>query len=397
MNTLARSGAIAMVSRTDTAGVSRESASSTAQGAAGGAPQARSGSWSLPAPEGVYGALTAWPSAAAWFDAVMDALRSAEGETARRRAKVAPDTLLRVAYADRAAADQATGRGVSTAHETVAARLGMSAKTVQRARRLMEALGLAVTVAEGRYLTTAERREAQLRHGGHQLRAASTRALTMPAGYRPPPSAHVAAGDRQSVENVQLPPRRGVKGSSHLIENSLTRARSRPRKATASRRPAETKMLRAMTPSGPRGIDVQRLAAGLIARMPWLDRGGRHIGRLCALIERHGLAGQGWTARALVEAIDRGRVQLGVGLLDVDAQRDPLRYFAWLLGGTVPAGAPSPSAVLRDESRERARRQAIEAAEERARRAQIEADAAAIDHVIAAMRQQFPRPAGRRR
>lgn len=142
---------------------------------------------------------------------------------------------------------------------------------------------------------------------------------------------------------------------------------------------------------------MQRLAAGLCARMPWLDRAGRHIGRLCAVIERHGLAGQGWTAHTLIEAIDRGRAQLHVGLLDVDEQRDPLRYFAWLLGATIPAGAASPSALLKHESRERARRQAIEAAEERARRTQIEADAAAIDQVIAAMRQQHGHPIGRRR
>lgn len=111
--------------------MSREAVPPTA---AAGGPRQRLGSWVLPAPEGAYGPVPAWSSAAAWFDAVMDVLRTPEGEEARRAAKVAPDTLLRVAYADRAAADQATGRGVATAHETVAAQLGMSAKTVQRSR-----------------------------------------------------------------------------------------------------------------------------------------------------------------------------------------------------------------------------------------------------------------------
>lgn len=49
----------------------------------------RRGSWALPAPSGAYAELPAWWSAAAWFDAVMDALRTPEGEELRRRARVA--------------------------------------------------------------------------------------------------------------------------------------------------------------------------------------------------------------------------------------------------------------------------------------------------------------------
>ena len=93
----------------------------------------RSGSWAFEAPEGAYGPIPAWTSGAAWFDALMDALATHAGEERRREAHVAAGTLLRVARADWLAADVATGRGVATANETVAADLGMSAKTVQRA------------------------------------------------------------------------------------------------------------------------------------------------------------------------------------------------------------------------------------------------------------------------
>ena len=113
---------------TPRSGVSRSASATDAEIVAPA--RERSGSWSLPAPEGAYGPLPVWTTASAWFDAVLDALASGEGEAARRRAKVAAGTLMRVAYADAASADRATGRGVTTAHETVAAQLGMSAKTV---------------------------------------------------------------------------------------------------------------------------------------------------------------------------------------------------------------------------------------------------------------------------
>ena len=365
--------------------MSREAVPPTA---AAGGPRQRLGSWVLPAPEGTYGPLPAWSSAAAWFDAVMDALRTPEGEEARRAAKVAPDTLLRVAYADRAAA---TGRGVATAHETVAAALGMSAKTVQRSRQLLEALGLAVTVAEGRYLTTAERQEAQRRHGGHQVRAASTRALTMPAAARRTPPVDVAPERSRDVENVHLPSRRGVKRSSYLPDNSLTRTHSRALDATASRRRATDVQEGRNAVRRPRSIEVQRLAAGLVARMPRLARGGVHIGRLCDVIERFGLVDAGWTGAALLHEMDRRAQTLGLRLAPLAAQRSPLGYFTWILSTTIPEGTVAPS---RSVQAERAARAAARAAAERAaaeRRAQIEAEAEAIDAVIAQMRVRFPR------
>lgn len=374
------------------------SSTSTAQEPAAAPNTERVGSWTLPAPEGAYGALVAWQSPAAWFDAVMDVLRTPEGEAQRRRARVAADTLLRVAYDDRRSADQLTGRGVATAHETVAERLGMSSKTVQRVRHLLEALGLAVTVVEGRYLTTSERRQARAKHGGHQVRAASTRALVMPAGYRPPaPSADDVDEDSAAVENVHLPPREGVKSSSHLSERSPRRARARAREATASRRPAETKVGAARGPREPRGLDVQRLAAGLCHRMPWLDRRGRHVGQLCDLIERHGLAGQGWTVTRLLDEVDRRARELRLRVAPIDDQRDPLAYFAWLLRATIPAGAVAPQLVVDEDRQRRLDRQAVERRQDAARRAQIAAEAAAIDAAIAAMHAQFPTRPGRRR
>lgn len=389
MHTLARPRVVSSARPSTTARVSQKTPSARALNAGEGAPPTRVGSWSLPAPEGAYAAITAWPSATAWFDAVMDALRTPEGERARKLARVAADTLLRVAYADAKAADQLTGRGVSTAHETVALRLGMSSKTVQRSRNLLQTLGFAVTVVEGRYLHGHERQQAHEKHGGRQLRAASTRALTMPCGYRPP----VARADLGSlpVENVQLPTRGKVNRSLIVKKRSPRRTLTRAPEDAAARRPAEMKTRRPKPPSQARPLEVQRLAAGLCAAMSWLDRATTHIGTLCDTLQAHGLSGRGWTAESLQAAIQHRRLELGITLAAVDEQRDPLAYFIWLLRATIPYGAPSPAHMLQAESQLRAERQAAAAAHEAARRAQIRAEAATIDAVIADMRHTYPR------
>lgn len=398
MHTLARPRAHTHSLNANSPRVSRESTPARPQDAAQRSRSPRGGSWALPAPEGVYGPLRAWPSASVWFDAVMDILRTPEGEEARRRAKVAPDTLLRVAHADRTAADQSTGRGVTTAHDTVAGALGMSGKTVQRARQLLEVLGLAVTVAEGRYLTTTERAQAHAKHGGQQLRAASTRALTLPRGYTPPTGNAVADTNSTAVENVQLPTRRGVKNFSSVDKRSPRRAHPRTREDAAARRPATTKTRQKPAPQEPRPIDVQRLAAGLCARMSWLDRATSHLGKLCDVLIAHGLTGRGWTAESLLDAIQRGRLERSIPLVDVASQRDPFGYFVWLLRATVDAGSPAPFLQLQVESRRRAERQALEAAHEAARRAEIRANADEIAAVIARMHEHFPsRPRPSRR
>lgn len=356
--------------------------SHSARASGDGVSRKREGSWSLPAPSGAYADLPAWRSAPAWFDAVMDALRTPRGDELRRAARVAPDTLLRVAYADRSAADRLTGRGVSTAHETVAAQLGMSAKTVQRARHLLEALGLAVTVVEGRYLTSAERTAARRAHGSSQVRAASTRALIMP----------VAAATRipAPVKNVQLPSSPSGEQVSHVPERSPKRAKTRAPGGTAPRRLALTK---GNPPDrAPRTIAVQRLAAVLVHRMPWLSRGS-HVGRVCDLVERLGLVERGWTAQQIVDAIEDYTQVAGVRMASPDDQRDPLAYLAWLVRKAVSADELAPFEQLARERRARLVESAAQLAAEAARRAEIEAEQGAIDAVIATMREQFPRRA----
>ena len=235
----------------------------------------------------------------------------------------------------------------------------MSAKTVQRARTLLERLGLAVTVWAGRYLTLAERAAARARHGASQLRAASTRALISPK----------RAAALVPVENVQLPRRGHHPSQPHHSKNSSTRVTAR-RKA-AQRTPIP--------------VGVQRLAAQLAQRMPWLVH-GRHIGALARLLHRHRLdADAGWTATRLLRVLEQHNRHTGHLVPDPTSQRNPLGYLSWLLTTATeqltpppvaPGGAQRPVATWRVEDAERRRQLAAE-------------DPAAIAAAIAALRGQM--------
>lgn len=307
----------------------------------------------------------------------MDALRTAEGEAQRRAAKVAPATFLAVARADWAAADIATGRGVATAHETVGQQLGMSGKTVQRSRDLMVALGFAVTVAEGRYLTRAERAAARELHGQPQKRAASLRALTLPRPPRNP----------QAVENVQLPRRGSVLFTSYLSENSSTHAQARDRAASrqlttkrvqSARRPA---MVRAARP-----IEHQRFAAALVRRLPWLAR-DRHIGSVVRMIDSTKIDVRRWSADALVDAINAHISSRGARPAEPGSQRNPVGYLAALIRTAIDPDAETPLERQRRTAAERADRMARQAEQQRAdaeRAAQI--DHAEVARIIEQMK-----------
>lgn len=286
-----------------------------------------------------------WRNRTTWLASLQATLQTTAGEQARAAAHVAGDTLLLVAAADAATADSSTGRGVATAHDTVAALLGMSSKTVQRARTLIETLGHAVTVFAGRYLTIAERAAARRHHGDAQLRAASTRALTHPR-------------DAVPVEDVQLPRRGNPSPKSHPSENSSTRVTARRKAASIT----------------PIPLGVQKLAGQLVVRMPWLAR-GRHIGALARLLHRHRLdVDAGWSAERLLQQLERHLRTTGASVPDPAEQRNPLGYLHSLLTAAAPALQPSqvqPARAIASWRMEAAARDAQIAAEDPAVRAAV--------------------------
>lgn len=330
--------------------------------------ETRPRSWNLEAADGSFATVIAWHSGQSWFDALMDALAANAGENTRRAAKVSPGTLLMVARADWLSADADTGRGVTTAHETVAAQLGMSAKTVQRARKLLEELGFAVTVVRGRYLTRAERQAARSAHGGRQLRAASVRALTLP---RP----------AQSVENVQLP-RRGDKPPLVSVKKFL------PKRASA-RKAATKKGMGASRDRVPRSIPLQRLAHELSAAIPWLSR-DQHIGNVCAMLERCGIEPKRWTARALLDTINRGNLAGGIVSLAGSDQKDPIAYLSWMIRRTIDHTEITPverQAIARAEQAEHQKQRMRERQAETDRVSKIDRDEIAA--IIARMKAEM--------
>jgi hypothetical protein len=257
--------------------------------------------------------------------------------------------VLLVAGRDAEHADHRTGRGVATAHETVAELLDTSKSTVRRARSVIEALGFAVTVVAGRYLTTAERDAARAHHGGQQVRCASVRALTIP---------------RACTYRREHLPLRGQSGSV------TSRAKHSPRGAHARPgTPAATK------PHPPRPLAVQRLAARLVQRLPWLAHG--HIGGLCDVLTSLGLDATGWTAQDVIERLDARNRDRGLYSIAPGRQRNPLGLLRSQLQDALSGVVEPPQQRRAREAQERAEaRQAARAAYNRARQAAVAPEAA---------------------
>jgi hypothetical protein len=337
----------------------------------------RAASWSLTPADGAYATVVAWTSGAAWFDALMDALATPHGEECRRSVKVAGDTLLRVARADWLSADVDTGRGVSTAHETVALQLGMCKRTVQRSRELMELLGFAVTIQVGRYLTTAERAAAHQVHGGRQYRAASIRALTLPI---PSP-----------VENVHLPSPREGESLTPVLKSSPTRASAR-RSAAPRPQHGQKTVKKQNQDRRPRPLEDQRLAGELAARLPWLSP-GRHVGTVSNFLARLHLSSHDWTAHGLLDALNRFCTETGVRMVDPQTHRDPAAYLAWLIKSATTAGVnPNRQRQAQDAERRAAERAARAEADRKEAERVAAIDWNEVARILEEDRKLYPRP-----
>ena len=351
----------------------------------------------LTPPDGVYAQIPVCRPAD-WLHAVEFALSLPTVEAYRRRLRVAgPATVLAAARQWAAAADRHTGRDVAVAHETVALAIGYAPATVKRAMRFLKRLGLVVEVARGRNYLTLDELAAARALGAHGQRAVgSTWALTIPS----------------SVDGTPLPPLGLVNKKSLVKKGSPKRARG-ARKAGAPHRPASEEKKTAIEPAGPRTTAVQKFAGQLASRLPRLLNtpktqpqrvyvrnpeqrtdavwvGGRHIGHVCNVIERHRLVERGWTAHQMLERVDRYRA---TSRRDIDPadQRDPLAWLSWLIGQAIPADelAPHARAAAADDAQRTAA--AVRAEQLRELRARIAGEHTEIDAILTAMHQQFPR------
>lgn len=106
------------------------------------------------APPGAYAAVPAWHSGPAWLGAAK--LHPQLVDACRRR-RVAVSTFLDVLRTLAAHADIDTGRDIAVAHATVGEQLGRCEKTVQRACRAGEDLGLLIRVLDGADMSLPQR------------------------------------------------------------------------------------------------------------------------------------------------------------------------------------------------------------------------------------------------
>lgn len=229
-------------------------------------------SWA-PDPIGKVAVIPVWNGRVRWLMGVSIELHSAKGKAAIDHHKSSRPLVMKVARADAKTADGRTGRGVRTSHETVARKLGVSRDAVRHARYVLEAIGMSVTVVQGRYLTAGERATAHAHHGGRQRRIASTRHLTMPRGMAQIVARHL--------------PRSGSARPTSLESSNS------PRRAGSSKKRHHL---------APIPLPWQKLAGQVVSELPHL--GDRHIGNLSRGLMRLPINPSNWTGRRLVRLIE---------------------------------------------------------------------------------------------
>jgi hypothetical protein len=265
--------------------------------------------------------LPSWWSATDWLDVeVRSAL--AERRDLCRTHHVDPDTVLSVARGMAYFADHRTGRDCRPTNTRLVELVRVSLSTVQRARRVLKALGLVVELIAGRSVMTRSERLAAWRRGSSHRRIAATFALCSRRRRRHP---------RLRVVERDTPP-------SATAGNSLTHHRKTHLQATtettrAASRPADTK-------KGPRpgrrrpDPATRRLVEGTRGRLRWLSRVS--VLRLAPTLHRFAQAG--WSSRDIDRAVTDALATRGWRL--PRTLRQPAAYLAHLLRALDPADRP---------------------------------------------------------
>ncbi|WP_431030915.1 hypothetical protein [Plantibacter sp. RU18] len=334
-------------------------------------------SWSLPVPEGIYDTIGIWRGSSHWFDTVMDLVASPAREALRDQYSMADATLLRIADEYRNYADWATGHNVHVAHGTIAKTLGICARTVQRATRILEALGLATTLTFGRSILSAdEKAEAFQTHGHRQTRAASVVALTLP------PVEDIPSRDT----NVHLPTYPPADETSHDSLEQQRRASAHTEAAAQLGRRQRQRPPAAAQPSAPevRPLAIHRYLAELDFHFGHRLGQDQHIGHLERVLRRAGVDLQLWTVQDLATAVENKFPSAHDRL---HSAKEPLRYFAWMLGRTVAPGDRPVRVELGAQARRRAvEREQFQRENERVRARLAADDPTEFERITEAMR-----------
>src|SRR4051794_28951028 len=135
----------------------------------------RIGAGVRPAP-GTTAGLPSWWGATDWVEAEVRGAVDEHRQLCREQ-HVDPDTVVAVARTMAHFADHRTGRDCRPTNDRLSAVGQMSVATVQRARRVLKALGLVVEVVAGRSVMTRAERLTAWRRGSSHRRVAAEFAL----------------------------------------------------------------------------------------------------------------------------------------------------------------------------------------------------------------------------
>lgn len=303
-------------------------------------PNPRTGrSFAPDATEGVEARVPCWWTREHWISAVATDLGTDTGRAVLRQHHASAAAVNDVAAADAKSADTRTGRNVRTSHASVATATGRSVDTVRRARRVLRDLGWSVETVRGRYMTLRERILASLEKHSRQVRFASTRALTIPARARAVhPYPYGVKSSQKIISRVSPKPRKRAAGMSNPA------GKNKPTRPTA------------MVP-----VTVQKIAARLVQRMSWLDRGHEHLMGLSRGLMRCGVTEE-WTTQDLMNALEADQRRHKLLPLPPTSQKNPRALFLHQLCRAI-TGVEPPSRARAREGEARRRAHAAEAAQ----------------------------------
>lgn len=331
-----------------------------------------------------------------WIAAMEQALDTDHGREVARQHHTSVDAVRQHAPEWASFADFRTGRHITAATATIAERALCGTTAIERMRRVLRDLGLAVMLACGRHLSPLERAAARAHHGGYQKAAASVWCLTVPrpapvalplaprrrpsslrratrcarlaAGVTADLSTAESAGQRDAGSRDDLSPPTSVGGDSPVANSSFvdhgtyvgkksptrTRAeRVNSHKAAVSR--AKKKNRR----EEPHPLHRQRAAAGLVWRCHGIDRGqwvrgpggqhvrrvgGWHIGAVCDALADAGIDTERFDARAIADRLTEHTV--AVGLTWPNFIANPVGFLRALLS-RIDWSAPPAAAAAR--------------------------------------------------
>lgn len=266
--------------------------------------------------------LPSWWTPEDWLAEVYDAL--VDHRDLCRVHHIQADTAYAVAQGMAAYADFRTGRDCRPTNERLVADAQVSLSTVQRARRVLKALGFVVELVAGRSVLTRQERLAAHQRGSSHRRIAAEFALCSrrerPAVARVLPRRR--RGVRGQVVDGDTPPGSPIGREESSVRRTHLRTTAETRKAPPG--PAPTHKIR---PGGRRRVDprTRRLVAGVLRRLGWLA--GVSAARLTPLLARFATAD--WTPRDVERAVVDALAARGWKLpRDLD---HPVGYLAMLL------------------------------------------------------------------